>query len=157
MLYEVITLAAANAVIKNNQKRKEKALWSAGGPGALIESLLCMDEEDEARLVMERIHAERFKHELQYRDFAILYRTNVQSRAFEEQLRYENIPYVLIGGQQFFDRKEVKDALAYLRVILNPRDEVNLLRIRITSYNVCYTKLLRGLGVADILPVPLRE
>jgi DNA helicase-2/ATP-dependent DNA helicase PcrA len=122
-------LAAANAVIKNNAKRKEKALWSADGPGARIESIRCMDEEDEARMVMERIHAERFKHELQYRDFAILYRTNVQSRAFEEQLRYENIPYVLIGGQQFFDRKEVKDAVAYLKVLVNSRDEVNLLRI----------------------------
>jgi DNA helicase-2/ATP-dependent DNA helicase PcrA len=122
-------LAAANAVIKNNAQRKEKALWSAGGPGEKLECLLCMDGEDEARMVMERIHAERFRHELQYRDFAILYRTNVQSRAFEEQLRYENIPYVLIGGQQFFDRKEVKDAVAYLKVLVNPRDEVNLLRI----------------------------
>ncbi|WP_027713913.1 ATP-dependent helicase [Desulfuromonas sp. TF] len=122
-------LAAANAVIRNNAKRKEKALWSADGPGARIESIRCMDEEDEARMVMERIHAERFRHVLQYRDFAILYRTNVQSRAFEEQLRYENIPYVLIGGQQFFDRKEVKDAVAYLKVLVNSRDEVNLLRI----------------------------
>ena len=122
-------LAAANAVILNNRKRKAKALWSAGGPGRTLEHLSCEDEEDEARLVMERIHAERFKHELAYRDFAILYRTNVQSRAFEEQLRYENIPYVLIGGQQFFDRKEVKDAVAYLKVLVNNRDEVNLLRI----------------------------
>ncbi len=122
-------LAAANAVILNNQKRKAKALWSADGPGRAIEQLSCEDEEDEARLVMERIHAERFKHNLAYRDFAILYRTNVQSRAFEEQLRYENIPYVLIGGQQFFDRKEVKDAVAYLKVLVNNRDEVNLLRI----------------------------
>ncbi|WP_240746309.1 ATP-dependent helicase [Desulfuromonas acetexigens] len=122
-------LAAANAVIRNNKKRKDKALWTSGEPGRRIEYLRCEDEEDEARLVMERIHAERFKHNLAYRDFAILYRTNVQSRAFEEQLRYENIPYVLIGGQQFFDRKEVKDAIAYLRVLVNPRDEVNLLRI----------------------------
>ena len=122
-------LAAANAVIRNNKKRKDKALWTSGEPGRRIEYLRCEDEEDEARLVMERIHAERFKHNHAYRDFAILYRTNVQSRAFEEQLRYENIPYVLIGGQQFFDRKEVKDAIAYLRVLVNPRDEVNLLRI----------------------------
>ncbi len=122
-------LAAANAVIKNNTKRKIKALWTAGAAGSKIEYLRCEDEEDEARLVMERIHAERYKNSLNYSDFAILYRTNVQSRAFEEQLRYENIPYVLIGGQQFFDRKEVKDAVAYLRVLVNPLDEVNLLRI----------------------------
>jgi len=122
-------LAAANAVIRNNSKRKEKVLWTAGDPGEPVLSLCCEDEEDEARSVVEQIHAERFRHDLQYRDFAILYRTNVQSRAFEEQLRFENIPYVLIGGQQFFDRKEVKDALAYFRVLVNPRDEVSLLRI----------------------------
>ena len=122
-------LSAANAVIRHNAKRKEKALWTAGDSGRQIELICCEDEEDEARMVMERIHAERFRLNLEYRDFAILYRTNVQSRAFEEQLRYENIPYVLIGGQQFFDRKEVKDAVAYLRVLINPRDEVNLLRI----------------------------
>ncbi|PLX83807.1 MAG: ATP-dependent DNA helicase Rep [Desulfuromonas sp.] len=122
-------LAAANAVIRKNKKRKEKALWTAGGEGRCIEYLRCDDEEDEARTVVERIHAERFRNDLACRDFAILYRTNTQSRAFEEQLRYENVPYVLIGGQQFFDRKEVKDALAYLRVLVNSRDEVNLLRI----------------------------
>jgi DNA helicase-2/ATP-dependent DNA helicase PcrA len=122
-------LAAANAVIRNNRKRKAKALWTAGGPGDVIDYLLCDDDEDEARTVVERIMAEKFRASLNYRDFAILFRTNVQSRAFEEQLRYQNVPYVLIGGQQFFDRKEVKDVLAYFRVLLNPRDEVNLLRI----------------------------
>ncbi|HKK01019.1 MAG TPA: UvrD-helicase domain-containing protein [Desulfuromonadales bacterium] len=122
-------LAAANAVIRRNSKRREKVLWSAGEAGAPVELVRCEDEQDEARMVMERIHAERFRQQLGYGDFAILYRTNIQSRAFEEQLRYENIPYVLIGGQQFFDRKEVKDAVAYLRVLVNPRDEVNLLRI----------------------------
>jgi DNA helicase II / ATP-dependent DNA helicase PcrA len=122
-------LAAANAVIKNNRQRKEKALWTADAAGAPIDYLLCADEEDEARQVVERIHAARFRENLTYRDFAILYRTNVQSRTFEEQLRYENIPYVLIGGQQFFDRKEVKDTVAYFKVLVNSRDEVNLLRI----------------------------
>lgn len=122
-------LAAANAVIKNNQKRKEKVLWTDSGAGAKIEYLLCEDGEDEARQVMEQIHAEKYRRKLNYGDFAILYRTNSQSRAFEEQLRYENIPYVLIGGQQFFDRKEIKDVVAYLKTIQNPADEVNLLRI----------------------------
>jgi DNA helicase-2/ATP-dependent DNA helicase PcrA len=138
-------LAAANALIGHNKERREKALWTADGKGDKVEYLLCEDDEDEARQVMERIHAERFKRQLSYRDFAILYRTNSQSRAFEEQLRYEDIPYVLIGGQQFFDRKEVKDLVAYLKVLVNPLDEVNLLRI------LNYPK--RGIGgtSADIL------
>ncbi len=135
-------LTAANAVIKNNSKRKEKALWTASGNGEKLEYLLCVDGEDEARQVMERIHIEKYRHNLKYGDFAILYRTNSQSRAFEEQLRYENIPYVLIGGQQFFDRKEIKDAVAYLKVIQNPADEVNLLRI------LNYPK--RGIGEGSI-------
>jgi DNA helicase-2/ATP-dependent DNA helicase PcrA len=122
-------LAAANAVIQNNAQRHGKALWSAGGAGTLIDYLRCNDEEEEARTVAACIQAERFKGERSWSDFAILYRTNAQSRAFEEALRYEKIPYVLIGGQQFFDRKEVKDVLAYLRILVNPRDEVNLLRI----------------------------
>ncbi|WP_303720633.1 ATP-dependent helicase [Malonomonas rubra] len=123
-------LTAANAVIKNNNKRKEKALWTADGAGRLVDYLICADDEDEACQVIERIHAELGRQpQLKYSDFAILYRTNTQSRAFEEQLRYENIPYVLIGGQQFFDRKEVKDVIAYLKVLVNPFDEVNLLRI----------------------------
>jgi DNA helicase-2/ATP-dependent DNA helicase PcrA len=121
-------LAAANAVIRKNLKRKEKALWTSGKSGAPIDYILCRDDEDEARQVIERLQAACFRGR-RLRDFAILYRTNVQSRIFEEQLRYENIPYVLIGGQQFFDRKEVKDVIAYLKVILNPFDEVNLLRI----------------------------
>ncbi|MDT8419001.1 MAG: UvrD-helicase domain-containing protein [Desulfuromonadales bacterium] len=122
-------LAAANAVIKHNPKRKEKALWTADGAGPAIDYRLCEDDEDEARQVMEKIHAVRYDKRLAYRDFAVLYRTNSQSRAFEEQFRYENIPYVLIGGQQFFERKEVKDVIAYLKVLVNPFDEVNLLRI----------------------------
>lgn len=122
-------LSAANALIRCNKKRKEKALWTAGGPGAAIKCICCADDEDEARMVVERIQSERFAEDCQYSDFAVLFRTNAQSRAFEEQLRYDNIPYVLIGGQQFFDRKEVKDVLAYLKFLQNPQDEINLLRI----------------------------
>lgn len=135
-------LSCANAVIKQNSKRREKALWTASGEGAQVEYLLCEDSEDEARLVMERIHVEMSRGHHKLGDFAVLYRTNTQSRAFEEQLRYENIPYVLIGGQQFFERKEVKDVIAYLKVILNPTDEVNLLRI------LNYPK--RGIGESSI-------
>jgi len=122
-------LAAANGVIKNNRERRVKALWTAGAEGEKILFQSCANEEEEARSVVEMIRNERFRHQLRFADFAILYRSNMQSRVFEEELRYADMPYVLIGGQQFFDRKEVKDALAYLRVIVNPRDEVNLLRI----------------------------
>ena len=95
-------LTAANAVIRNNTKRKIKALWTAGGPGEKIDYLLCDDDEDEARSVVERIMTDRFKDKLSYRDFSILFRTNVQSRAFEEQLRYQNVPYVLIRRPAVF-------------------------------------------------------
>ncbi len=135
-------LTAANAIITNNTKRRAKKLWTAGGDGEQVDYILCYDGEDEARQVMEMIHAEKYRKNLNYGDFAILYRTNSQSRAFEEQLRYENIPYVLIGGQQFFERKEIKDVIAYLRVFLNPTDEVNLLRI------LNYPK--RGIGEGSI-------
>ncbi|MDT8423268.1 MAG: UvrD-helicase domain-containing protein [Desulfuromonadales bacterium] len=135
-------LNAANAVIKHNRQRKDKALWTAVGSGPLIDYLRCEDDEDEARTIVERIHGERFKRKCAYSDFAILYRTNAQSRAFEEQLRYENIPYVLIGGQQFFDRKEVRDVLAYLQLIDNTRNEVALLRI------LNYPK--RGIGESSV-------
>ena len=135
-------LACANAVIKQNRKRRDKALWTAYGDGAAVEYLLCEDSEDEARMVMERIHTEMARGNFSYGDFAILYRTNTQSRSYEEQLNYEDIPFVLIGGQQFFERKEVKDVISYLKVMVNPNDEVNLLRI------LNYPK--RGIGESTI-------
>jgi DNA helicase-2/ATP-dependent DNA helicase PcrA len=122
-------LAAANHVIRNNPLRKDKQLWTAAGSGCQIDLIVAGDDEEEATSVVERIQVERFRQELAYSDIAILYRTNAQSRAFEEQLRFEDIPYVLIGGMQFFERKEVKDAVSYLKVIDNPLDEVALLRI----------------------------
>lgn len=122
-------LAAANAVIGNNPRHHPKKLWSGAGAGDQIDLLSCHDDEDEAKTVVQKIMSKRAETKAPLSSFAILYRTNAQSRYFEEQLRYENIPFVLIGGQQFFDRKEVKDALAYLRVISNPHDEINLLRI----------------------------
>jgi superfamily I DNA/RNA helicase len=122
-------LDAANALISHNAARHAKHLWTSGEAGAPVRYLCCDDGEDEATTIIDEIHALRSRHNYTHRDFAILYRTNGQSRIFEEQLRYANIPYVLIGGQQFFDRREVRDTLAYLKVLANPADEVNLLRI----------------------------
>ena len=122
-------LTAANSVIRNNPKRKDKTLWTNAGNGRPIDLMTARDDEEEATRVVESIQLDRFRHNLSYGDFAILYRTNAQSRPFEEQLRFEGIPYVLIGGMQFYERKEVKDALCYLRAINNPDDEQALLRI----------------------------
>lgn len=122
-------LDAANSVIKNNTVRTEKALWSAVGKGREIELIVAADEEDEAARVVDGMMLEQYKHKLSWSDIAILYRSNTQSRAFEEKLRQERIPYVVVGGQQFYERKEVKDAIAYLKVIDNPTDEASLLRI----------------------------
>jgi DNA helicase II / ATP-dependent DNA helicase PcrA len=138
-------LEAANNLIGNNKVRKEKKLWTAAGNGPLIDLNIVQDDEEEATSVVERIQLERFKRDLPYSDFAILYRTNAQSRAFEEQLRFEDIPYVLVGGTQFFERKEVKDTIAYLRVIGNPLDEVALLRI------VNFPK--RGIGDSTVIRI----
>lgn len=122
-------LKAANSVIKNNKQRTGKTLWTDCGAGKLIDMMVAQDDEEEATTVVERIQMERFKNDLSYGDFAVLYRANAQSRAFEEQLRYENIPYLLIGGMEFYERKEVKDSLSYLKAISNPSDEVALLRV----------------------------
>ena len=122
-------LNAANTVIKNNNKRKDKALWTSGGKGEKVGIVKCIDAEDEAKAVIERINHNRRDKRMAFKDHAILVRTNAQTLVFEQELRFADIPYVLIGGQQFFDRKEVKDAIAYLRFIVNPFDEVNLLRI----------------------------
>lgn len=122
-------LAAANAVISNNKLRSDKALWTATDSGDPINLLIAEDEDDEARMVTEQIQMVQYRHNQPWRDFAVLYRSNTQSRAFEEALRIEGIPYILVGGQRFFERKEVKDALSYLTVLSNPRDEAALVRI----------------------------
>jgi superfamily I DNA/RNA helicase len=122
-------LDAANAVIRNNSLRTDKALWTALGKGREIDLIVAESEEDEAARVVEGMLLEQYRDKLSWSDLAILYRSNSQSRAFEERLRQERIPYVVIGGQQFYERKEVKDAIAYLKVIDNPSDEASLLRI----------------------------
>jgi len=122
-------LAAANAVIRNNRTRSDKALWTASDEGETIGQIVADDEESEAHLVVEQLQLAQYQQRRPWRDFAILYRSNTQSRTFEEALRMEGIPYILVGGQKFFERKEVKDTLAYLAVLANPQDEASLVRI----------------------------
>jgi DNA helicase-2/ATP-dependent DNA helicase PcrA len=122
-------LAAANAVIGNNRDRTPKRLWSGLGPGEPLTLVEVEDEAEEGRLVAERVFSLKLTHGARFEDFGVLTRTNQQSRAIEEAFRLNNIPYELIGGIRFYDRKEVKDLLAYLRVLINPEDEISLLRI----------------------------
>lgn len=122
-------LSAANAVIKNNARRRGKHLWSQKGVGAKIILNTFADDEAEAKAVAEEIEFARMARQIPWRDQAILFRTNIQSRPLETALRQANIRYHLIGGQSFFDRREIKDFLAYLKALVNPMDDVSLLRI----------------------------
>jgi len=121
-------LAAANAVIANNKQRHGKQLWSNLGDGDVITHAVAATPEDEAKWVAREIHGLQ-KDGRRWSDIAVMYRSNLQAKVLEEELRTASIPYVMYGGQQFFERKEVKDVLAYLRVALNPRDELAVRRI----------------------------
>ncbi len=122
-------LRAANHVIRNNVERHEKTLWSELGDGALLRYALLDDDEEEARWVATDLLGQKRQRALTWRDFAVLYRTNAQSRVVEEGIRQAGIPYRVVGGTRFYDRKEVRDLVGYLRVITNPFDEAAYRRI----------------------------
>lgn len=122
-------LNAANAVITQNESRKEKNLWSQAGAGAPLVGYVAEDEHDEAEFIKNEIRKLQDADTSQPGDTAIFYRTNAQSRVFEEVFMRAALPYKVVGGVRFYERKEVKDLLAYLRVLANPSDEVSLRRI----------------------------
>ena len=122
-------LSAANAVIANNEGRKDKKLWSEEGAGEAITGFVAESEHDEAGFVVSEIRRLRDMGESNPGDTAIFYRTNAQSRVFEEIFLRSAIPYKVVGGVRFYERKEVKDFLGYLRVLVNPEDEISLRRI----------------------------
>ncbi len=121
-------LKAANAVISRNTQRRGKVLWTAKPEGEKVLVMAAEDEREEARKVVAKIN-ELLDQGYSFSDIAVLYRTNAQSRAFEEAMRAAGIPYLLRGAQSFYERKEIKDILAYLRLIVNPNDEVSLRRV----------------------------
>jgi DNA helicase-2/ATP-dependent DNA helicase PcrA len=124
-------LQAANHVVRKNRYRKEKKLWTENPEGELLSFYVAKDETDEARFVAEKImeHVSTGKSVRPYRDIAVFYRINAQSRAIEDELVKNKIPYTVVGGMKFYERKEIKDVLAYLKLIDNPSDGLSLRRI----------------------------
>lgn len=134
-------LDAANQVIKNNSQRKDKKLWTDRGQGEKIKYYRAYNERDEAQYVIRKIK-ELVNRGTEYKDIAILYRTNAQSRVVEEEMLKENLPYRVIGSFYFYSRKEIKDLIAYLRLIHNSKDNISLLRVINTPK--------RGIGLKTI-------
>src|SRR5215468_7077276 len=135
-------LHVANEVIKNNKGQIPKVLWTENAAGEKIRLVRTMTDNEEGKFVADTIQEQRLRNHYNNKDFAILYRTNAQSRAFEESLRRLGIPYTMYGGISFYQRKEIKDLIAYLRVIVNPKDEESLKRI------INYP--LRGIGKTSV-------
>ncbi len=122
-------LKVANQVIKNNETKYDKKLWTENEDGLLPQFFIGNDEYNEANYIVEQINHLKREEYYKYSDFAVLYRMNTQSRAIEDILRREDIPYKIIGGLKFYERKEIKDIIAYLRLIQNPSDNISLQRI----------------------------
>jgi DNA helicase-2/ATP-dependent DNA helicase PcrA len=135
-------LTVANEVIKNNKGQIPKTLFTENAEGEKIRLVRTMTDNDEGKFIADAIQEQRLRNHYKNKDFALLYRTNAQSRAFEESLRRHNIPYTIFGGISFYQRKEIKDFIAYLRIIVNPKDEEALKRI--INYPV------RGIGKTSI-------
>jgi DNA helicase-2/ATP-dependent DNA helicase PcrA len=151
-------LAAANALIVNNTNRKEKALWTEAADGNVIELVHPDDEVKEANFICDTIKTLVFRENRSYDDFGILVRTNSLTKNIELQMMSQNIPYRMSGGTSFFQRKEVKDVIAYLRVLTNPTDDVNFLRILNTPRRGAGKTLMEVLNrVAGLKRIPLYD
>ena len=122
-------LAAANAVIKNNRNRKAKKLWTDQGDGAKVTYYRAQSGDDEAHFIIAKIQEEVKEKKRSYHDFVVLYRTNAQSRTVEESFVKSNVPYQIVGGHKFYDRKEIMDIMAYLKLVANPSDSMSFNRI----------------------------
>ncbi len=150
-------LEAAGAVVKNNLARKEKTLFTHNDEGTNLVLMEPFDEREEGRAVVQKIQ-ELKREGYELKDFVTLYRTNAQSRALEEGFRNAGIPYVIVGGLKFYERKEIKDVLAYLKVLLNPKDEVSLVRIvNVPLRGIGETSLKRLLDYAAEKSIPFYE
>jgi DNA helicase-2/ATP-dependent DNA helicase PcrA len=151
-------LAAADSVISHNSKQLKKKLWTENPDGDQVTLHICPDDREEGRRVVQCVEHEVSHRKLGLRDIAVLYRTNAQSRAIEDALRRAGLPYVIIGGVAFYRRKEIKDAIAYLRLIANPKDDESLLRIiNVPSRKIGDTTLARLNSFARDQKLPLLD
>ncbi|EPZ14527.1 ATP-dependent DNA helicase Rep [Thauera terpenica 58Eu] len=139
-------LTAANTVIANNAKLFDKRLWSEHGTGDQVVVTNCRDAEHEAEWVATKIAAHKFEHRTRFKDYAILYRGNHQARIIEQQLRNNRIPYVMSGGQSFFDKAEIRDLIAYLRLLVNEDDDLAFIRAITTPRRGIGAGTLEALG-----------
>ena len=151
---------AANGVIRQNKAQLKKVVWTDNREGEKIKVVLCSSDNEEGQQVASRIFELRMQNQMPYHDFAILYRTNAQSRALEEALRKRSIPYRIYGGLSFYKRKEIKDLLAYFRLTINPNDEEALKRIinypargigKTTLEKIIATAAEKGVSVWDLI------
>ena len=122
-------LKLADSIIDQNEDQLEKSLWTENDEGAPVTLLEALSEKDEAQKIERRIRDLHLREDRKYSDFAVLYRTNAQSRSLEEAMRRANIPYQVIGGMSFYERKEIKDVMAYLRLVVNPNDSASIRRV----------------------------
>jgi ATP-dependent DNA helicase Rep len=142
----VAILRAANALIAHNRKPFDKKLWSDLGQGEPIRVTACKNDEKEAEQVVMKLQAHRFEHQAKFSDYAILYRGNFQARALEQRLRDQRVPYALSGGQSFFDKAEIKDVTAYLRLLANEDDDPAFIRAATTPRRGVGGTTLAALG-----------
>ncbi|HNT98319.1 MAG TPA: 3'-5' exonuclease, partial [Elusimicrobiales bacterium] len=151
-------LHAANEVIKHNRNRKPKNLWTEKPHGEAVEVVEYLNEMDEAKGVLSRIKALTARGPFEYNGIAVFYRTNAQSRSFEEAFRAGRVPYRLIGSVRFYDRKEIKDALCYLKLLTNPYDTVSLLRVlNVPARGIGKTALERVTAYSRSQGIPLYD
>jgi len=151
-------LNVANEVIKNNKGQIPKALWTENVEGEKIRLARTMTDNDEGKFVADTIQEQKLRNHFRNKDFAILYRTNAQSRSFEESLRKMNIAYTIYGGISFYQRKEIKDLLAYLRIIVNPKDEEALKRIiNFPARGIGKTSVDKAILAANNNDIPMWE
>jgi DNA helicase-2/ATP-dependent DNA helicase PcrA len=151
-------LAAADGIIRHNVDQIPKKLWTSNESGELITLQTCEDDRDEGYKVVSGVQGESLRRKLDLKDFAVLYRTNAQSRSIEDALRRSGIPYIIVGGVAFYKRKEIKDILSYLSVIANPADTESLLRvINVPGREIGDTTVRKIRSLAEEHRVPLIE